>query len=309
MNIQPLIQNDFYKQGHYKMYVDGLTKVYSNMTARKSRIPGINSVVLFGGQYFIKEYLINRWNRDFFQKPLEEVKAKYLRLINATLGPNAVTFDHIEKLHKLQYLPISIKSLPEGAYVPIRVPFSTITNTVDHAYWLVNFLETIWSTTIWQPITSATIAGEYRRILNKYALETVGNTDFVQWQGHDFSLRGMSSLETGCTSGGGHLVFFTGTDTIPAIEFLEEYYNANVDKELIGASVPATEHSIMCFGTKEAELKTVSDLLDKFPEGILSVVSDTWSLPNVICRILPALKNKILSRKGKLVIRPQCMEK
>ncbi len=304
MNIQPLIQNDFYKQSHYRQYPNNTTKVYSNVTARKSRIEGLNSIVVFGFQYFIKAYLIEEWKRNFFDKPWQEVESKYLRTINNTLGPNAVTTTHIKKLHDLGYLPLSIKALPEGVSVPIRVPCLTITNTVDHAYWLVNYLESILSCITWQPITSATIAKEFRRVLNKYALETVGNTDFCQWQGHDFSFRGMSSLESACTSGAAHLLSFTGTDTIPVIEFLEQYYNADVTKELIGASVPASEHSVMCFGGKEDEIKTFDRLLDLFPEGILSVVSDTWSLPNVVCDLLPRLKDKIQNRKGKLVIRP-----
>ncbi len=304
MQIQPLIHNDFYKQGHYKMYPKNTHKVYSNLTARKSRIEGINTVVVFGLQYFIKAYLMGEWQKNFFDRPWEEVKAKYLRMINSTLGEGAVDTEHIKNLHDLGYLPLSIKSLPEGTSVNIRVPFSTITNTIDHAYWLVNYLESIWSCIVWQPITSATIAKEFRKVLNKYALETVGNTDFCQWQGHDFSFRGMSSLESACTSGAGHLLSFTGTDTIPAIEFLEQYYNADVTKELIGASVPASEHSCMSFGSKDGEIETFNRLLDIFPKGILSVVSDTWSLPNVVCNILPKLKDRILAREGKLVVRP-----
>ena len=46
--IQPLIQADFYKMGHYKMYPKGMQMLYSNFTPRKSRIPGINSVVVTG---------------------------------------------------------------------------------------------------------------------------------------------------------------------------------------------------------------------------------------------------------------------
>jgi nicotinamide phosphoribosyltransferase len=135
-------------------------------------------------------------------------------------------------------------------------------------------------------------------------METVGNTDFTTWQGHDFSMRGMSSLETACMSGAGHLLSFTGTDTIPAIEWLEQYYNANVEKELVGASVPATEHSVMCMGTKNDEVGTFERLIDKYPTGILSVVSDTWDLWKVCTEYLPAIKAKVLARDGKLVIRP-----
>lgn len=134
---------------------------------------------------------------------------------------------------------------------------------------------------MWQPITSATIAYEYKKLLTKYALETTGSTEGVQWQGHDFSMRGMSSVESAILSSMGHLLSFTGTDTIPAIYQLEESYAAS---GLIGASVPATEHSVMCMGTKEAEVDTFRRLLKLYPTGILSVVSDTWNLWDVLTK-------------------------
>lgn len=304
--IPVLIQADFYKEGHHPMYDKGTTKLYSNLTPRKSRIEGINQVVVFGNQYFIKEYVIKQWNNNFFKRSWEEVSAPYKELMDLTLGQDAVDLAHIKKLHDLGYMPLQIKALPEGSLCPIRVPCITITNTVDHAFWLVNFLETIMSCTLWQPYTSATIAREFLKIFTKFALDTVGDTSFVQWQGHDFSMRGMSSLETACTSGAGHLAAgFTGTDTIPAIHFLKIVYGADPRKELVGASVRATEHSIMCLGKKESEIKTFERLIDQIPDdAIISIVSDTWSLPYVLTVILPALKDKIAARKGKVVIRP-----
>lgn len=304
MHILPLFQVDSYKISHYKMYPEGTTKIYSNFTPRKSRFPGITSVVFFGLQYFILEYLIDQWNEQFFSKGREEVILRYRRMMDTTLGKGAITTEHLRELHKLGHMPLKIKALREGTLCPIGVPCLTITNTVDHAFWLVNYLETILSCTIWQPITSATLAYEFRKLLNKFAVETTGNSSFVEWQGHDFSMRGMSSLESACTSGAGHLLSFIGTDTIPAISFLEQYYGADVEKELVGASVPATEHSVMCMGTKGDEMATFVRLLDLYPTGILSVVSDTWDLWKVCTEFLPTLKDKILAREGKLVIRP-----
>lgn len=299
-----LIQTDFYKTSHYKMYPEGTTKIYSNFTPRKSRMKDINHVVVFGIQYLILEYLIKQWNESFFHAPKDEVIGKYKHMMDYTLGKDSVGTDHIAELYDLGYLPLEIKALPEGTLCPIGVPCLTITNTVNHAYWLVNYLETIISCTLWQPITSATIAYEYKKLLSKYALETTGSSEGVQWQGHDFSMRGMSSLESACLSGAAHLLSFTGTDTIPAIRFLEKFYDANIEKELVGASVPATEHSVMCMGNKEAEIDTFKRLLDLYPNGILSVVSDTWDLWKVCTEYLPALKTQILARDGKLVIRP-----
>lgn len=298
-----LILADFYKMGHYNMYPEGTTRIYDNITPRKSRIKGIDEIVVFGLQYFIKEYLQKQWDREFFDKPKGEVIHAYKRMMDATLGPDSVSMEHIEKLHDLGYLPLKIKALPEGSLCPVGVPMLTIINTVDHAYWLPNYLETILSTSVWQSCTSATIAREYKKLLLKYA-EKTGDPAFVQWQGHDFSMRGMSSLETACMSGAGHLLNFTGTDTIPAIAWLEKYYNADVTKELVGASVPATEHSVMCAGSKDGEIDTFRALMKAYPKGILSVVSDTWNLWDVLGKFLPEMKEEILARDGKLVIRP-----
>lgn len=314
--MNPLLLTDFYKVHHNKMYPDGMTKLYSNLTARKSKIPGVDKIVFFGLQHFVLTYLIEAFNKDFFLKSYyKEGDSVVIGNIDTSLGREAikkamsinyskhigVDTKHIEALWDLGYLPIEIKAIPEGSRVPIGVPCLTITNTHPDFGWLTNYLETLMSCMLWQPITSATIAYEYKKLLTKYALETTGSADFVQWQGHDFSMRGMSSVESAILSGMAHLLSFTGTDTIPAIYQLESSYDAT---GLIGASVPATEHSVMCMGEKESEIQTFGRLLKLYPTGILSVVSDTWDLWRVCTEYLPALKNEILARNGKLVIRP-----
>jgi len=309
--MNPLLLVDFYKIHHTRMYPEGMTKLYSNFTPRKSRIDGVDHVIVFGVQHFIKEYLIEMFNKDFFKTkqrmsgahPEIVLSQKNLKrsVIEEYKRHCDVDTSHIESLWDLGYLPIEIKCLDEGTLSPIGVPILTITNTHPDFGWLVNYLETLISCSLWQPITSATIAYEYKKILTKYALETTGNSDGVQWQGHDFSMRGMSSCESAVLSAMGHLLSFTGTDTIPAIYQLERSYSAT---GLIGASVPATEHSVMCMGQKESEIDTFKRLLDLYPAGILSVVSDTWDLWKVCTEYLPQLKEQILSRDGKLVIRP-----
>lgn len=295
--ISPLAQVDFYKTGHYRMYVPGMTKLVSNFTPRKSRLKGVNSVVVFGIQYLVLEYLISQWNKNFFNKTKEEAVGRYMRLMKFTLGKDAVDSKHIEALWDLQYLPLEIKALPEGTLCPIGIPCMVISNTEENSAWLVNYLETIISAIIWGAMTSATTAREYRLILDKFAMETVGNTAFTQWQGHDFSARGMFGMEAMVISGMAHLLSFTGTDTVPAIEALEEYYGANIETELVGGSVPATEHSVMCMGTKDNEIGTIVRLLDEFSGPVpLSIVADTWNLWKVCTVYLPLLKKKIMRR-------------
>jgi nicotinamide phosphoribosyltransferase len=305
MKTNPFLLTDYYKVGHVFQYPDNTTLVYSNLTPRNSRLNNIDQMVFFGLQYFIKEYLIDYFNDNFFSQPKEKILSDYKRRIVTSLGGDLPSYVHLEKLYDLGYLPIEIKALPEGSRVPMRVPCLTIVNTKPEFYWLTNFLETILSAVIWQPCTSATIAYEYRSLLNRYASETGVPSDFIQWQGHDFSFRGMSSLESAIISGMGHLLSFSGTDTIPAIDALEKYYHANADTELIGGSVAATEHSVMCSGSKDGELETFKRLITQvYPAGIVSIVSDTWDLWKVCTDYVYALKETILQRPGKVVIRP-----
>ena len=301
----PLHHIDFYKADHRRQYPAGTSLVYSNLTPRKSRVHDVHEVVFFGLQYFIKKYLIKQWNEQFFAQPKELILKKYKRRMDSSLGPNNIGTDHIAALHDLGYLPIEIKALPEGAMAPLRVPMLTIRNTKPEFFWLTNYLETIMSNVLWKPCTSATTALRYRKVFDQYADETVGFRDFVQWQGHDFSMRGLSGIEDACLSAAGHLLSFTGTDTIPAIDFLEDYYGANADEELIGGSVAATEHSVMCMGTMADELGTFRRLVEEvYPSGVVSIVSDTWDFWKVLTEFLPILKKEIVRRDGKVVIRP-----
>lgn len=303
--MNPLLLTDGYKVDHRRQYPTGTTLVYSNWTPRKSRIEGVDDVVFFGLQYFIKKYIMQEFDAHFFKQPKEEVVKKYARRINTYLGENQVGTKHIEDLHDLGYIPMVFKALPEGVSVPVRVPMFTMYNTLPQFFWLTNYFETLLSAVIWLPCNSATIAKQYRKILDRYAAETSSVPEFVDWQGHDFSMRGMGGVEAAVTSASGHLLSFTGTDTIPSIDFLEEYYNANSETELIGGSVSATEHSVMCMGTDTGEYETFKRLITEiYPKGIVSIVSDTWDLWKVLTDYLPGLKNEILAREGKVVVRP-----
>lgn len=306
MKISPILLKDGYKVGHKFQYPDGTTLVYSNLTPRKARNAATQEIVFFGLQYFIKEYLQRQFNDNFFSVPKAEILKSYARRMDNYLGKDAVSYDHIAALHDLGYLPLEIKGLPEGSLVPMRVPILTIKNTLPEFFWLTNMLETLMSAVLWKPCTSATTAFEYLKTFTQYAQETVGgDNSFIPWQGHDFSFRGMSGVEDAVMSGAAHLLSFAGSDSIPAIDFLEQYYNADCEKELVGGSVPATEHSVMCMGAQDNEINTFKRLInDVYPAGIVSIVSDTWDFWKVITEFLPQLKQDILARNGKVVIRP-----
>ncbi|PCJ60257.1 MAG: nicotinate phosphoribosyltransferase [Planctomycetota bacterium] len=312
--MNPLMAIDFYKADHRRQYPEGTEYVYSNFTPRSSRLAPVlegfdDRVVFVGLQGFIKYFLIDLWDKEFFNKPKEKVVAKYKRRMDTSLGVGAVPVDHIEALHDLGYLPLRIKALPEGSRVNIKVPMFTVINTMPEFFWLTNYIETCISADVWKSCTTASIAYEYKKLLTEFANKTGAPLDFVAVQGHDFSSRGMSgNYDTG-QSGFGHLSSFIGTDTVPAIDYAEDYYNAEGD--IIGVSVPATEHSVMCMGTEDNEIETFKRLInDLYPTGVVSIVSDTWDFWKVLTEYAPALKKDILARKvnelglAKVVFRP-----
>lgn len=299
---------DFYKADHRRQYPDGTTEVYSNFTPRSMHLAPVgcsDGVVVFGIQAFALEFLIDYWDDNFFNLPKNEVLAEIKRRFDTSLGPDSVPLEHIAALHDLGYLPIELKALPEGSLCPPKVPLLTIKNTLPEFFWLTNSLESIMSNLLWKPIIAATIGRAYLRRFESFAKLTGFDLDLVKFQGHDFSFRGLSGLEDASKVGAGHMLSFVGTDTVPAIDYLEFYYGARAEEEMIGVSVPATEHSVMCMGSKEGELDTFIRLITKtYPKGFVSIVSDTWDFWKVITEYLPALKNTIMKRDGRVVIRP-----
>lgn len=305
--ILPMLWLDGYKLDHGRQYPGGTREIYSNLTPRKGRDPTSPGVIFFGLQPFNIDYLGRQFTEQFFQRPRADVLREYKRRIDGYLGPGALNYDHIAELHDYGRLPVHIKALAEGTFVPYGVPVLTIRNTDPRFFWVTNMLETILSAQLWKACTSATSAFRFRQTFERYSRATVSRepNPFIDWQGHDFSFRGMSGLEDACISGAAHLLSFTGTDTIPAIDFLEQFYGADAEKELVGGSVPATEHSVMCMGLQDGERETFRRLVqDIYPAGIVSIVSDTWDFWAVITEILPSLKETILARNGKTVIRP-----
>lgn len=313
MKINPLNAIDFYKADHRRQYPEGTEYVYANFTPRSSRLAKMlpdfdDKVVFFGLQGFVKHFLIESWNEGFFKQPKDKVVAAYKRRMDNSLGEGAVPVDHIAALHDLGYLPLRIKALPEGSRVNMRVPVLTVVNTDPNFFWLTNYIETVLSAELWKTCTTASIAYEYKRLLNQYAEKTGAPLDFVALQGHDFSSRGMSGIYDAAQSSVGHLTSFIGTDSVSSIDYAEEYYGAT---GVVGVSVPATEHSVMCMGSEDNELETFRRLIcDLYPSGIVSIVSDTWDFWRVITEFTVALKTEILNRKpnalglAKMVLRP-----
>ena len=323
---------DGYKLSHGAMYADGTTKVYSNLTPRTDRIYKKNctpfydgKLVWVGAQGAVQE-IKEMWD-EFFVSQKDFVVERFARRMAGYLGGYEPAVKAISELHDLGYLPLTFKSLPEGSKVSFGIPVMTVTNTLPQFYWLTNYLETVISSLTWKVATNATIAAEYKAICKHYA-QLTGTDDFtVSIQCHDFSMRGMSGPEDAARAGFAHLTSFIGTDTLPAMDYAEDYYDASYD-ELLAISVPATEHAVatsnILYLEDQIQLKGVfhnsrliaetdfmEDLITrKFPTGIVSYVADSFDFWSVLTDVLPALKDVIMSREasavapGKLVIRP-----
>ncbi|ASV43506.1 nicotinamide phosphoribosyltransferase [Vibrio phage JSF12] len=297
------LRKDGYKVYHPFAYRPGTTHVYSNMTPRFDKHSNVkdSKFVLFAG---LQAWLMDTkeaWD-VFFSLPKEYAVKEYSRVVSAMLGKKVPT-DHFEALHDLGYLPIRVKALPEGTLVPYGVPFYTIVNTVEGFGWVTNMLETDASSETWMTITSATTAFAYRARFEQE--QSLRDTGMIKFLGHDFSYRGMPGRHAAAMSGFGHLCSFVGSDNIPAALFAEKYYGAQVDKELVFASVDATEHSVMCSYGNEGEKESLLHLMTNVtPTGILSVVSDTWDFWKLVTKYLPELKDVIMGRDGTVVIRP-----
>ena len=300
--MNPLLLTDGYKTGHHQQYPKGTTLVYSNFTPRSNKYApkGCDQVVSFGQQMVVQQ-IHEAFQNEFFSKPKDEVCGEMKRELSMYLGTD-YDVSHFEALHDLGYLPIHIKAIEEGTLVPIKVPVLTIYNTHPDFYWVTNYLETIVSNLLWKPMTSATIAHTYRKVLTKWQEKTDAERGwFIDWQGHDFSMRGMDSVDAVISSGLGHLTSFSGTDSLPTLYGARKYYG---ETGFVGGSVNATEHSVMCAGGSDDEVGTFRRLIETYPTGILSVVSDTWDLWKVCTEHVAALKDEIMARDGKLVIRP-----
>lgn len=322
---------DWYKPGHKPMYNQNTKLIFSNLTPRNDKNfahyadKNARGVIVLGLRRMVMDSMVGMWKK-FFKMKREAAVKKFARMSKNALGAAAPSAECWGELHDLGYLPVEIRALPEGILSPIGIPVYTIHNTVEKFFWVTNYIETVMSTESWKTITNATAAFQYKRVAMSYALATCDNVDHVNFQCHDFSLRGLSNVEDGYKSGIAHLASFTGTDNILAIEAVHEYYGIDED-DFVAGSIPASEHSVATTNIS----RIVKDLEEHFPhlagdvdglrylaekeflltfiskivpEGFCSYVADSYDYWAVLTRILPELKEEIMSRNGRLVVRP-----
>lgn len=304
--INPMLLIDFYKAVHAEMLPKNITKSVSYFTPRMSRVKQWDKVVMFGLQGFIKTYLIDYFNEEFFQKSFEEVIGEYKRIMDAALGKNAYKIEKIEKLHRLGYLPIEIVALPEGVRVPMHVPMFGITNTNPDFAWLPQSLESLISAESWHPMLAATVGYTYRQIVNEYYEKTCDDDISRAKALGAFDFRGEECTDSAVKAGAGWCLSFLNTATVPTIPYLEQNYNCDCTKEPVAFGSPSTEHSVMCsnYAVDGDEVTLLKRLLNEiYPDTSFSVVLDSYDYWNIIDHVLPQIKADILAHNGCMLMR------
>lgn len=287
-----ILMTDYYKQTHHKFYDDKLETVYSYFESRGGEF---DSTLFFGLQYYLKKYLEGPVvTQEMIDQADQFLEAGFFGMKYF----NREGWQYILDKHNGR-LPILIKAVNEGRVIPAKNILFSIENTDPKVPFITNFVETLLMK-VWYPTTVATLSKKIKDLLEVYA-ELCG-TVAHPFMLNDFGYRGVSSEESAGIGGAAHLVNFQGTDTIKGIVYAMKYYN---QKEVCGFSVAAAEHSTVTSYGKENEAYAYSCFIEAFPNGILSVVSDSYDIYNAVENIYgKQLKEKILAREGKFVVRP-----
>lgn len=293
MNTNPILLTDSYKISHWEQYPPGTSNVYSYFESRGGRF---DHTVFFGLQYILKEY----FTRQVRMSDWEEARHLFYGHFGQHGLFNEQGWKRIINVHD-GYLPVEIKAVPEGSRIPVSNVLMTVENTDPLLPWVTNYVETMLSQ-VWYPCTVATLSNEVRRLIEGYLINT-GDVSGLDFKLHDFGFRGVSSLESAAIGGAAHLLSFLGTDTIPPMKFLEDYYGA---KQPVGFSIPASEHSTMTSWGRNREEDAYRNMIQKFGDyPLYAVVSDSYDLWVAASQIWGRkLKDDVLDAKGTLVIRP-----
>ncbi len=303
-----LLSTDAYKLGHKDQYPKGVEILYSNLTPRKSKDDKIKQVYVHGLKDAVLD-MYQEWDKHFFSLTKVEIALvleEYQKIVMRIMNIETYDISHFEDLWKVNKLSnaIKVKVIKDETLLDFNIPILKIWNIDKKFYWLVNYLETSILANVWHLITNATKAYELKKLLEEYADKTADDNGFVKYQAHDFSARGISTSSAVGSLGQGHLFSFEGSDSLAAILKYNLQPNRDKKPQWKGSSVFATEHSVMMSATREEEFDFIKQIINQFGSGIGAIVCDTYDYYNVINNYLPKLKEDILKRDGKIVIRP-----
>lgn len=291
-----LLNTDSYKTSHWLQYPPQ-TEYLSSYIEPRGGI--FTETVFFGLQAFLKEYLTT----PITQQDIDEAAIM--------LAAHGVPFykagwQYILDQHQ-GYLPVAIEAVPEGTVVPNKNAVVQIINTDPQCYWLVSYLETALLRAVWYPSTVASLSYACKKIIRAGMENSAESLAGLPFKLHDFGARGASSLETAALGGLGHLVNFSGTDTLSALIGASRWYGMQTTELMPAFSIPAAEHSTITSWGREGEVEAYRNMLNQFggTGKVVAVVSDSYDLWNAIDQLWgDVLKQQVASTGGVLVIRP-----
>lgn len=292
--ISTITRTDSYKFSQWNQYPKGTTHISSYIESRG----GEDESVFFGLQAFIKDYMLTPITMKDVDRAAKIVTAHGLPFNRE--GWELIVNEYGGKL------PVEIQAVPEGTVMGTHNVQVQVVNTDPRLWWITSYLETALLRAVWYPSTVATKSRKMKKVIAKYLHETsdVPVMDQLMFKLHDFGARGASSSETAMLGGMGHLINFMGTDTFEAVEGVMAYYNTD---EVVGFSIPASEHSTITSWGRENEVKAYENMLDTFggPGKLVACVSDSFDIYAATRDLWGgALKDKVLAMGGTLVVRP-----
>lgn len=292
-----VLDTDCYKAfGHAFFYPEGTTEVVSYLESRGGQF---QETVFFGLQYIMKAYLegpvLEKWM-------IEEANQAALNSVGTRKYFNEVGWNRLLEKHN-GYLPIEIRAVPEGTPLSVNNVMVTVRNTDPEFPWLTSYMETL-LLRVWYPITVATTSFQIRNKIAYYAKQTTDRA-YLPVMLNDFGARGVSSKESAAVGGMAHLTVFNGSDNLEGARTLAYYYNSPWTLK----TIPATEHSIMTAKGRDGEASQIERVLNTVENGYVAIVMDSYDIFKGVSEYIgEQFKDKIISRNGTLVIRPDSGE-
>jgi nicotinamide phosphoribosyltransferase len=289
-----IIRTDSYKFSQWMQYPSDTAYISSYIESRG----GETESVFFGLQAFIKEYMLTPIT-------MKDIDRAEKIVIAHGLPFNREGWEIIVNEHN-GMLPVEIEAVPEGTVMPTHNVQVQVVNTDPRLFWLTSYLETAMLRGIWYPSTVATKSRKMKKIIAAALHKTsdVPVNDQIFFKLHDFGARGASSTETAMLGGMAHLINFMGTDTFEAIPAVMELYNTD---EVVGFSIPASEHSTITSWGRENEVVAFDNMINKFAGAgkLYACVSDSYNIYEAAGDLWGTkLKDKVIASGGTLVVRP-----
>jgi nicotinamide phosphoribosyltransferase len=293
LRLNPIWKSDSYKLDHWSQYPPDTWHIYSHLMARGGFF---RHTMFFGLQGILKENFIGE---VFNKADIDEARMLSYQHFGDDKIFNYDGWTRLLEKHGGK-LPLCIRAVAEGTVVPNRNVLMTIENTDKEFPWLTNWAETILLQT-WYPISVATLSFEIKQAIGKDLVRT-GNPDLLPFKLHDFGFRGVSSPQTAAIGGAAHLVNFKGTDTLAAIQYLQQFYGAS---EMPAFSIPAMEHSTVTSWGKDHEVDAYRNMMRRHPKGLLACVVDSYDTHHAVANLFGGeLRENVLRRDGTVVLRP-----